>query len=282
MKENKLKNLNLLAILQGRLVNSERRNCIQYFPSKNWIKEFHLARNMKIKFIEWVANYENIKFNPILYKSGIKKIKKYKKKYNIKIRSIDMQFIINKPFFQSTGVEFYKRLNLLKRIVINTQKIGIKFVILPILENSSLKNITEENLFIKEVNRLSKFLNPRSYFLIESDYHPMKLLKFIEKINNRKVGINYDTGNSAYFGYRPTKEKIYFKYVKNVHLKDKKINGPSVSLGNGSVNFKNFFLMLRNINYNGYFSLQAARSKTEDHVNEVLKNYQFIKKHYNA
>ena len=69
MKENKLKNLNLLAILQGRLVNSERRNYIQYFPSKNWIKEFHLARNMKIKFIEWVANYENIKFNTIFLTS---------------------------------------------------------------------------------------------------------------------------------------------------------------------------------------------------------------------
>ena len=135
--------------MQGRLVNSEKRNYIQYFPSKNWIKEFYIANNIKIKFIEWVANYENIKLNPILYKSGIKKINKYKKKYNIKIRSIDMQFIINKPFFKSKGVEFSRRLNLLKKIILNTQKIGIKFVILPILENSSLKYITEENLFIK-------------------------------------------------------------------------------------------------------------------------------------
>ena len=134
MKKNKLKNLNLLAVLQGRLVNSEKRNYIQYFPSKNWIKEFYIANNIKIKFIEWVANYENIKLNPILYKSGIKKINKYKKKYNIKIRSIDMQFIINKPFFKSKGVEFSRRLNLLKKIILNTQKIGIKFVILPILE----------------------------------------------------------------------------------------------------------------------------------------------------
>ena len=129
---------------------------------------------------------------------------------------------------------------------------------------------------------ISKFLNPQSYFLIESDYHPKKLLKFIKKVNNRKIGINYDTGNSAYFGYSPAQEKKYFKYVKNVHLKDKKIKGPSVSLGSGSVNFKSFFLMLRNINYNGYFSLQAARSKTGNHIEEVLKNYQFIKKYYRA
>ena len=96
------------------------------------------------------------------------------------------------------------------------------------------------------------------------------IVKYLSKIQwNKKVG-NFLI------------KKLKKNKKKNVHLKDKKINGPSVSLGNGSVNFKNFFLMLRNINYNGYFSLQAARSKTEDHVNEVLKNYQFIKKYYNA
>ena len=282
MKKIKLKKLNSIAVLQGRLVNSEKKNHIQYFPSRNWIKEFNIAQNLKIKFIEWVANYENIRLNPIFHKSGIKKIKKYKKKYNIEVRSIDMQFIIKKPFFKSKGKEFDKRLNLLKKIVINTQKIGINYIFLPILENSSLKNSIEENIFVNEIKKLSRFLNNKSYFLIESDYHPKKLLNFIKKINIKKVRINDDTGNSAHFGYKINKEKIYFKYVKNVHLKDKTSKGLSVPLGMGKVNFKNFFSMLRQLNYKGYFSLQSARSKTGDHINEIIKNYKFIRKYQNA
>ena len=282
MKKNKFKSINSIAVLQGRLVNSEKKNHIQYFPSKNWIKEFNIAKKNKIKFIEWVANYENIKSNPIFYKSGVKEIKKYKKKHNIEVRSIDIQFIIKKPFFKSKGKEFYKRVKLLKTIIINTQKIGIKFIILPILENSSLKNINEEKLFINEIKNLSKYLNRNSYFLIESDYHPKRLLNLIKKIDTSKIKINYDTGNSAYLGYHFYKEKIYFKHVKNIHLKDKTAKGLSVPLGSGKVNFKKFFLMLKKLKYKGYFSLQTARSKTGDHINEILKNFNFIKRYYNA
>ena len=35
-----------------------------------------------------------------------------------------------------------------------------------------------------------------------------------------KVGINYDTGNSAGLGYDFNNEIKYFKYVKNIHIKD--------------------------------------------------------------
>lgn len=282
MKKNKLKNIKLMAVLQGRLVNSEKKNHIQYFPSKSWVREFDIAQKKNIKFIEWVANYENIKSNPIFYKTGVKEIKKYKKKHNIEVRSIDMQFIIKKPFFKSKGKEFNKRVKLLKTIIINTQKIGIKFIILPILENSSLKKPNEEKLFIREIKNLAKYLNHKSYFLIESDYNPKKLLNLIKKMDTSKVKINYDTGNSAHLGYHFNKEKIYFKYVKNIHLKDKTQKGLSVPLGSGKVNFKKFFLMLKKLKYKGHFSLQTARSKTGDHMNEILKNYNFIKRYYNV
>ena len=72
-------NLSSISILQGRLVDSERKGFIQYFPSNTWTKELKIANENKIKFIEWVVSYENIKLNPLFYKSGTNIVKKYLK-----------------------------------------------------------------------------------------------------------------------------------------------------------------------------------------------------------
>ena len=49
----------------------------------------------------------------------------------------------------------------------------------------------------------------------------MDLLKIIQSINLKNVGLNYDIGNSAGNKYNFNLEKKYFKHVKNIHLKDK-------------------------------------------------------------
>ena len=76
--------------------------------------------------------------------------------------------------------------------------------------------------------------------MIESDLAPRNMKSLINEINSKNVGINYDTGNSAGNGYFFNDEKKYFKFVKNIHIKDKKLKGKSVKLGKGDFNFKNF------------------------------------------
>ena len=272
-------NLSSISILQGRLVDSERKGFIQYFPSNTWTKELKIANENKIKFIEWVVSYENIKLNPLFYKSGTNIVKKYIKRFKVKIRSADLQFFVKKPFYKASGKEYYKRLNLLKNVIINSQKIGIKFIILPVLEKASIKNAKEEKIFINEVLKLKKYLNKKSYILLESDYSPKKFLNLMKKINSNKIGINYDTGNSAAQGYNFSNEKIYIKYIKNIHLKDRKFKGSSVPFGQGSTDFKKLFSILRKFNYKGYFSLQCARSQNNEHIDEIFYNYSFLNKY---
>ena len=271
--------LSSISILQGRLVDSERKGFIQYFPSNTWTKELKIANENKIKFIEWVVSYENIKLNPLFYKSGTNIVKKYIKRFKVKIRSADLQFFVKKPFYKASGKEYYKRLNLLKNVIINSQKIGIKFIILPVLEKASIKNAKEEKIFINEVLKLKKYLNKKSYILLESDYSPKKFLNLMKKINSNKIGINYDTGNSAAQGYNFSNEKIYIKYIKNIHLKDRKFKGSSVPFGQGSTDFKKIFSILRKFNYKGYFSLQCARSQNNEHIDEIFYNYSFLNKY---
>jgi L-ribulose-5-phosphate 3-epimerase UlaE len=276
MKKNFFK-LENFGLMQGRLVTSERKGMIQYFPKNTWKKELKIFKQNKIRFIEWVANYENLKSNPIFNKKKLKVIIKHCKENFVKIRAIDAQFFVKLPFFLGPVKEKKKKFRLLKKILINSQLINIKYFIIPALENATLDSFQKIECFIKQIKYLIKYLNKKNFILIEADLSPKILLKVVNKINSNRVGINYDTGNSAGKGFSFNMEKKYFKFVKNIHLKDKKYNGLSIRLGCGDYDFKNFFQFLRQIKYDGDFSFQAARSIENKNLEEYIINYNFIK-----
>ena len=145
------------------------------------------------------------------------------------------------------------------------------------MDNTSLKTKKDENTIVGLINfflPLIKSTNIR--ILFESDYNPKKLLKFIKRFKLKNIGINYDTGNSASKNYDFNKEKIYFKYVQNVHIKDRLCFGTTVPLGKGNQDFEKVFKYLKK-EYKGNIILQTARSKNK-HVDELRKNFYFIKK----
>lgn len=268
---------NIIGFMQGRLVPSEKKNRIQYFPDKNWIKELTIARLNNYKVIEWTVNIENIKKNPIFLKKESNNLKKILKKNKIKVHSVTCDFFMQRPFFKNKKYNFILRY--LKTIIENAQYIGVRYFILPLVDQASIKNKKQEDILIKILKKFEKCLKKDSQILFEIDYEPEKLSNFISKFNNKKFGINYDTGNSAGIGYKIINEKIYFNYVKNIHLKDKKLNGASVRLGNGDFEFKAFFKLMKKINYKGCYILQTARTKKSfGDLNELNINRDYINK----
>ena len=268
---------NQIAIMQGRLVNSEKKGEIQFFPKKFWEKELKLFNENNFKYIEWVASLENLNENPIFQKNNIEKIKKATVKNKVSIRSIDAQFFVKEPFFRGSLKQREKKFYKLKKLLINSQKLNIKNFIIPVLEEAKLKTAKEEDRLIKGIKKLSKFLRKKNFILLECDAHPTKLLKIIKLINLKNVGLNYDIGNSAGKKYNFNMEKKYFKHVKNIHLKDKNLRENSVRLGEGVADFANIFAYLKKIKYNGTFAMQTARSKNNHHLKEIKNNFQFLR-----
>lgn len=88
-----------LGFMQGRLVESEKKNLIQYFPDKNWISELKIANKINFKIVEWTINNENIKKNPI-FNGNLTYLKGIIKKYHIKVPSITNDYFMQKPFFK--------------------------------------------------------------------------------------------------------------------------------------------------------------------------------------
>lgn len=269
MKKNKLKKI---GFMQGRLVDQIKNN-IQYFPHKNWLKEIEIAKKNDFQILEWTINYENIKKNP-LYNGDIKKIKSLR---NFKIKTVTCDFFMQKPFFKK---KYSKKsllyINDLIKVVKNCNRLNLNYIILPLVDNSSIKNIEEENELIKILKKkiLPKLKNTK--ILFEIDYIPEKVLPFIKRFKSRKFGINYDTGNSAALNYSIDKEKVYFDYVKNIHIKDRMKFGVTTRLGSGNWKYKEFFNFIKKINYKGLFILQTARSKNKDHLKELIINRTFI------
>ncbi len=269
--------INKIGFMQGRLVPSEKKNRIQYFPEKNWKKEILLAKKNNYKIMEWTVNIENINKNPIFQANKIDNLKIYLGKYNIKVASVTCDFFMQRPFFKNKKNRYI--LEYLEKLIINGQKIGIKYFIIPLVDQSSIKNKTQENLLIRGIKNFERLLGKKSKILFEIDYKPLSVARFIKKLKSSKYGINYDTGNSAGLGFSFSNEKKYFKFVKNIHLKDKELNGKTIRLGNGNFKFRSFFSYLKKVNYKGNLILQTARAKNKSHEYELNLNREYIQKY---
>ena len=64
MKKKSYFNTRKFALVQGRLVDNEKKNEIQFFPHNKWKKELEIFASQKLKYIEWVASFENLKKKP--------------------------------------------------------------------------------------------------------------------------------------------------------------------------------------------------------------------------
>ena len=127
-----------LGFMQGRLVDSEKKNSIQYFPSKNWKKEIILAKKNQIELIEWTINYENINLNPLFNKKKNLLLLQFIKKNSINLESVTCDFFMQKPFFKNRRFNYV--LNDLEKVINLSSNLNIKYFIFPLLDNSSIEN----------------------------------------------------------------------------------------------------------------------------------------------
>ena len=263
-----------LSITQGRHLRVINQR-IQIFPEKNWKNELKLFNLTKLKFIEWVVSEDNFKKNPICKINGYKIINKYLKKNKVKCRSIDLDFIVKENPLKFSKKKIKTLIKEIENISLNATKIGVKYLIFPFLENSSPTGKFNQDQLILILNKIRKKVPNKLFLLLETDLKPIELLTLIKKMKN-KIFINYDLGNSASKNYNFNEEKKYFKFVKNIHLKDRIKNGSTVRFGYGNANFKKMFTFLMKNKNNYDFNLQPARSKSNEDIREIKLNIEYI------
>ena len=262
-----------IGFIQGRL-SPITNNRIQQFPWDTWQNEFSIASKNDINLIEWTIDTFKFYLNPLINLNQWEEINTIASKNNILIPSVTCDYFMENPPWKSD-------IDLIKKGIIaifqGMKNISAKILVVPLVDNSSLLDSsnadTVKNLFI---NLIPEMIQNNIQIAFECDLNPEELLHFISEFDKNYFGINYDIGNSASLGFDPNKEfEAYGSRITNVHVKDRKINGPTIPLGEGDADFLRIFGLLHEVNYQGNLILQTARSK-EGKDAEVLVKYKKI------
>ena len=261
-----------IGYMQGRLSPlSEGR--IQSFPWRHWQAEFPAAGGIGIGMMEWTLDQERLHDNPLMMRDGQEEIRQLCSRYSFRIPSLTGDCFMQAPFWKASGAQRGALEEDFLAVARACTAVGISMIVVPLVDNGRLDNPGQEDRLIGFLEAQTKLLGAAGLQLVfESDFNPEELARFIGRLDPGLFGINYDIGNSAGLGYRPSEEfAAYGRRVLNVHVKDRIIGGTTVPLGTGSADFEAVFNELGRISYRGNFILQTARAIDEDHATPLSR-----------
>ena len=251
-----------LGIIQGRL--SEPKEGFQECPVE-WEREFDLLPKLGLNHIEWIVTHDQFYRNPIFYRD----LSEYR------ISSVCADFMVSDNFCDSEYL-----MKFLKPLCLAVQENNIKNITIPLLENS---NVVENDVREKFMEVFYPYTETYKdiNFLIEAELHQEKLIKVLDI--NTNLFVTYDTGNITSYGLNH--EDYIFELVdriKQVHIKDR-IRNPleTVEPTKGDTDFKLIFNCLKQINYDGLYTLQTARMEDGNEIETIKRHKKTIEEIYN-
>lgn len=267
-----------IGFMQGRLSELVDGK-IQAFPWRDWGQEFSLAHRHVFPLMEWTLDQDRLYENPLMTEEGRERIRALSDTNGIKIPSLTGDCFMQAPFFKAAGKERASLLRDLQAVLGACAKVGIRYVLIPLVDNGRIENAEQETSLLDGLTPLTGFLRAHSMQIVfESDFPPRRLADFIAALPEDAFGINYDVGNSAALGHDPEAEiAAYGKRIVNVHIKDRELHGTTVPLGEGNADFLRVFQALKGVGYAGNFILQTARATDGDHAGALCRYRGMVK-----
>jgi L-ribulose-5-phosphate 3-epimerase len=258
-----------IGVMQGRLL-PKYNGRYQAHPLGYWKDEFRIAKEIGLDSIEFILDYNDYMKNPLMSENGIKEILKTIEQSGVKVNSICADFFMEAPLHSNDDNVRSKSIEVLNKLIKCASIIGASDIVIPCVDESSLKTDNDQRRFELSLNNSIKNANKHKINLaLETDLGPEEFKALIDKFDNENITVNYDTGNSASLGYDIDKEfKVYGHKISDIHIKDRVLNGGPVILGTGNVNFNNFLKNLEIIDFKGPIIMQAYR---DDEGVEIFK-----------
>lgn len=267
-----------IGIMCGRL-SPQIDDKTQLFPANSWKNEFEAASLCGFDSIEWIFDSQK---NPILDEHGLNEMKKLSATFDVKINSLCCDYFMENLFFNVSEFELHKNLEVLQKLIVSCNKLGIKILELPLVDSSSLKTVDVENQIVKNLDAYISLAEKNDVLVtFETDFNPRHFERFLKKFDHKNIAANYDTGNSASLGYDVSEEmSVIGSWISNIHIKDRILHGKTVDLGTGNTNFDLFFSELKKINYVGDLIIQGARNDSKEKPEVTCKRYLDFVKQY--
>ena len=266
-----------IGVMQGRLL-PKYKGRYQAHPLGYWQDEFLIAASLQFDYIEFILDYNDASLNPLMTASGLKELQELSASTNVGVRSVCADYFMEAPLHHSDKNMADTSLGVLKQLMHNCQQIGIKDIVIPCVDQSSLTDAAANKRFVEALTPLQELAEAHDVNLsLETDLAPQPFKELLDNFTSRKITVNYDTGNSASLGYRPSEEfAAYGNRISDIHIKDRQLGGGSVVLGTGNADFNDFFEALSTIEYSGPFIMQVFRD--EEGVEITRKQLDWFKK----
>lgn len=261
-----------IGFMQGRLCDRIDGK-IQAFPWRDWEAEFPSAQALGLGLLEWTLDQERLHENPLMTAAGQARIRELSARHGVRVLSLTGDCFMQAPFYKVEGAAREALLADLWAILDASEQVGIRYVLIPLVDNGSLQTTEHERTLLEGVLPLrQRLVSAGMKIVFESDFGPARLAEFIDRLPRDAFGINYDIGNSAALGFSPAEEVgSYGHRIDNVHVKDRKLHGTTVPLGTGNADFPTVFGALRKASYAGHFILQTARADDNDHAGALAR-----------
>lgn len=258
--------------MQGRLCDRIDGK-IQAFPWREWEMEFPRAQELGLTLMEWTLDQHRLYESPLMTVDGQARIRELSTLHGVRVLSLTGDCFMQAPFYKVQGADREALLKDLRAILDASQQVGIRYVLIPLVDNGSLQTPEQETALLEGVLPLrQRLVDAGMKIVFESDFPAARLTAFIGRLPHDAYGINYDIGNSAALGYSPAEEiGSYGCRIDNVHVKDRKLHGATVPLGAGNADFPAVFGALRKADYAGHFILQTARAEDNDHAGALAR-----------
>lgn len=241
-------------IMQGRLSPQTDRG-YQTFPWETWEREFELAATRNFEHIEWVLDSWRVSENPILMQTNT--VKQLTIDSGVEVISVCADYLMDTPLDISEADPWA----LLSKLTTSMQDLGSRWLVIPCVDQSSLRPQSSLKRFVRATDRISSELNGTGIRVtLETDLRPQEFASLLTDLDPEVFGVNYDIGNSAALGYKHNEEfDAYGERISLVHIKDRILEGGSVLLGEGDANISGVIERLRDMEFNGPVTMQAYR-----------------------
>lgn len=246
--------------IQGRLLPPVNGR-IQAFPSGQWEKEFSLLQSAGYGAIELTIDLASWDEHPVNSAAGRVRLFELSNEFEIALTGICCDVFMEQPLLALRYDVARRAKSMLRELLLNSAEARLGFVELPFMGDNSLKApdalarleaVLHAALPIAEEADVD--------ILLETDLDPEVLTKLLERFAHPRLGLNYDTGNSTWFGFNPVEElQKCHQYIRNVHIKDCTRAHYSVPLGSGETQFDTVMSLLKRFGYSGFFIIQGAR-----------------------
>lgn len=263
--------------MQGRLLPSVDGR-IQAFPGDRWPEEFDLARQIGFGAIEFVFEGDPWR-HPLLRREGRARIKQEVERSSVLVQSVCADYFMVHPFHDVDGAAHRVSREILMALVPASAEVGARVIVLPCVEASSLRTAEDRAVLLDTLADCLPALEANGVTVaLETDLDAADFATLLAGTSSRRIGVNYDMGNSASLGFDPVKEfDAYGGRVVSVHVKDRKRHGHTVPFGSGDTDFGTAFARLRELRFSGPLTIQGARGA--DDVGTAARYLEFVRDH---